>query len=73
MLGGACSASFFAATTATCTESRAKSSRDIIFDFDIGTTEIIICAKFEEMSPDTLEQARDDVAASGHVWQCGAE
>ena len=72
MLGGGCLASFFAATTAT--ESRAKSSRDIIFDFDIGTTKIIICAKLEEMSPDTLlEQARDDVAANGHVWQCSAE
>ena len=72
MLGGGCLASFFAATTAT--ESRAKSSRGIIFDFDIGMTEIILCAKLEEMSPDTLlEQARDDVAANGHVWQCGAE
>ena len=71
MLGGGCLASFFAATTAT--ESRAKSSRDIIFDFDIGTTKLIICTKLEEMSPDTLEQARDGVAANGHVWQCGAE
>lgn len=73
MLGGGCLASFFAATTAT--ESRAKSSRDFIFDFDMGTTDIVACANLErEMSPDTLlEQARDDVAANGHVWQCGAE
>ncbi len=73
MLGGGCLASFFAATTAT--ESRAKSSRDFIFDFDMGTTDIVACANLErEMSPDTPEQARDDVAANGHVlWQYGAE
>ena len=52
-------ASFYAATTCTATESRAKSSRDIIFDFDIGTSDIVACAKLDgEMDPDHSRSRR---------------